>query len=1364
MPTAGKYNTPDNNSDFFESDTKEIIKNKSEHIKTLTSEESDHKLVSFIKLKDDGKTEIRYIYHLSDIHIRNTQRHIEYNQVFEQLYIKLKSLIGSNKKQSLIILTGDIMHTKTELSPEAISIACQFFKSLNEIASVILIPGNHDCNLSNKNRLDALTPIVEDLTNFSNFYYLKKSGLYQYYNIVFGITSVFDDILISANKITDNVWTKISQKNKYKIALYHGPVHGAKTDVGYRMNNEQLIAEDFDGYHYVLLGDIHKHQYLNKDQTIAYAGSLIQQSYGEKLTGHGVLRWDLTDGESELVEIKNDYGYCTVNIVDGKMIETKIPRKPRIRFILENTNQIQYQDVLKNLENQYQISEVVKESNFKTKLHHSSPSQKKLKEEVTAYDTQEKIIKSYLKKNDLEKEKITEIIELHKKIYQKILSDKKDNVGDIMHNAIKTQKWKILELRFTNTLSYGKDNVIDFRNYDPNKIIGIVAPNHYGKSAILDIILFCLFDKLSRGDRRDILNKNEKYMYCSLLLAVGNQQYLIEKIGLRNKNGMTVKIDVNFYQIKIDKKGNEIKEKMNGLDKNDTNKKISELIGDYNDYLTTCFCLQHGKSSNFIDMTQMQKKEYLNEVLKLNVFEDCYNMAKDKLKKLTGELNILEQKVGSKTLEELKTSIKTITKEIKIMERQKELTHTNLTSVLDFIINELSQNQLVKYNDLSKYVLESEDDIIKTIADIKCKLQQKTISNISKIKKELEQDKNELINIETENKKSSSNITMNDLMIQKETLVKKLIPISKIISSNTEQYQKEKLQLLDRINVIEKTLDTYQKNNLDAKLEKIEHLKQTIDKLRNKLKPINQNSREILADSMNKKREYEKLIYTSIDDALSNSKILSIEEKKILENEMKVRQNFSKHIQGNINELKSYQNSSHIVNDKIVNKIKQVDEKWMNSYQKWLERSNKLCLNENRPNVDELIKNSKLISDQIIINTIGLFNYYDNQVITKKINIAQQELDSLAEFHGTKKEIDNLKNEKNLIKEKIGMLENKIKEIETCMANTEINKKIQQEIDNIQEMVDKEMDIINKVNKLVKNLKQKITNNEKLMKDYDDVIKERAILRKDLKLTSEYHLVYQSWFLKNYYLKNWIEIKKKYDADILNMGKELDKKHIQLTMYKKELDQYLSSRKEFDDKITQTNLYQLYVKVMNYNGLPYEMLKTYLPLIEADVNQILHSMVNFNIEFMFYDEEKLEEQKSKNLKSNMGCIDVNICYQDKKPYNVQLSSGFERFIIGLAIRMTLCQVSLTAKPNFLIIDEGWSCMDSENLNNIGNIMAYIKSQYEHVIIISHIEELRGQADYVINIEKNNGYSYIKSDKKIKVRNKRKNNAQKIIQI
>ena len=94
------------------------------------------------------------------------------------------------------------MHTKTEFSPEAIYMAYHFFKALSDITTVILIPGNHDCNLSNKNRLRCTTPIIKDIGKLDNLYYLKKSGIYQYHNIIFGITSIFDnDLSIRQTKL-----------------------------------------------------------------------------------------------------------------------------------------------------------------------------------------------------------------------------------------------------------------------------------------------------------------------------------------------------------------------------------------------------------------------------------------------------------------------------------------------------------------------------------------------------------------------------------------------------------------------------------------------------------------------------------------------------------------------------------------------------------------------------------------------------------------------------------------------------------------------------------------------------------------------------------------------------------------------------------------------------------------------------------------------------------------------------------------------------------------------------------------------------------------------------------------------------------
>jgi len=53
--------------------------------------------------------------------------------------------------------------------------------------------------------------------------------------------------------------------------------------------------------------------------------------------------------------------------------------------------------------------------------------------------------------------------------------------------------------------AYGPDNEIDFTTW--NGVIGIFGRNYSGKSSLLDILLFCLFDKTNRSSKGiDILN------------------------------------------------------------------------------------------------------------------------------------------------------------------------------------------------------------------------------------------------------------------------------------------------------------------------------------------------------------------------------------------------------------------------------------------------------------------------------------------------------------------------------------------------------------------------------------------------------------------------------------------------------------------------------------------------------------------------------------------------------------------------------------------------------------------------------------------------------------------------------------------
>ena len=106
--------------------------------------------------------------HISDTHIRNVKYQDEYKIVFKEIYESLE-----RERPDYIIHTGDIAHTKTQLSPEYFELCADFLKILADIAPTYVILGNHDGNLKNDNRQDAITPIIDTLRH-KNLHLLKK--------------------------------------------------------------------------------------------------------------------------------------------------------------------------------------------------------------------------------------------------------------------------------------------------------------------------------------------------------------------------------------------------------------------------------------------------------------------------------------------------------------------------------------------------------------------------------------------------------------------------------------------------------------------------------------------------------------------------------------------------------------------------------------------------------------------------------------------------------------------------------------------------------------------------------------------------------------------------------------------------------------------------------------------------------------------------------------------------------------------------------------------------------------------------------------------------------------------------------------
>ena len=601
--------------------------------------------MEIIKKKFEYKSEIKNIIHISDIHIPLFKRNDEYLEVFETLYSKIKSIkndlkIKENRNIPIImVITGDVLHSKSDLSPECIYNTRNFIKNLLKLLPVVIIPGNHDVNMNNNNRLDSITPILDDLSNNEQLYYFVHTGIYTLNNVVFSHASIYDYNIIPAEEIE-------TKDNQVKIALFHGRINGVETNNGFTLSgevskntNKTITVSAFNNYDLVLLGDIHNHQFIKKH--IAYAGSLIQQNISEDLTKHGLILWDVDKRTGVFHRIKNNYGYLEV-VIDNKKVDKEylmsknesnpnIPKNIHLRVLYKNTPISYVEDFVAIAKMHHNVVNVFYNNidNNNSSTLDNKDSSNLMQINLTLPEEQNKYIESYLRENtDATDEDINIIKQLNIKTNESI---------DV-ENIVELRNFKLISLEFSNLFSYGSPNFINFNDF--NGIVGIIADNHMGKSSILEIILFAVYDKFSRkGGVKDMINNRKNNFKVHVILKIEDYLYHIVKSGSRTKTN-SVSQKIQFYRTK----GN-IRECLEEDTLMKTKEVIKKYFGNYNDIINTNFSIQNN-SNHFIDSENTARRKELERILNIDFIDILYKNSQEAFSKNKNILEHISAKVN----------------------------------------------------------------------------------------------------------------------------------------------------------------------------------------------------------------------------------------------------------------------------------------------------------------------------------------------------------------------------------------------------------------------------------------------------------------------------------------------------------------------------------------------------------------------------------------------------------------------------------------------------------------------------------------------------------------------------------------------
>ena len=242
---------------------------------------------------------IKKLVHFSDLHIRLFKDHELYRGILNDMFNVFKQIAPDR-----IVFTGDLVHSKNQMTPELIEFVAWTLTECSKIAKTVLIIGNHDFLESNLSRLDALTPIIDSLEN-DNIVYYKNRGVYQDENIDWVVYSLMDH----------NIPPDIEKSNRKKIGLFHGPVQGLTTDIGYKFDTG-FEVDKFNGCDLVLCGDIHKRQVFNipGGKKAYMVGSTIQQNFGETINKHGFGIYDVEQDNYEFINLINPKPFLSFTI------------------------------------------------------------------------------------------------------------------------------------------------------------------------------------------------------------------------------------------------------------------------------------------------------------------------------------------------------------------------------------------------------------------------------------------------------------------------------------------------------------------------------------------------------------------------------------------------------------------------------------------------------------------------------------------------------------------------------------------------------------------------------------------------------------------------------------------------------------------------------------------------------------------------------------------------------------------------------------------------------------------------------------------------------------------------------------------
>ena len=149
-------------------------------------------------------------------------------------------------------------------------------------------------------------------------------------------------------------------------------------------------------------------------------------------------------------------------------------------------------------------------------------------------------------------------------------------------------------------------------------------------------------------------------------------------------------------------------------------------------------------------------------------------------------------------------------------------------------------------------------------------------------------------------------------------------------------------------------------------------------------------------------------------------------------------------------------------------------------------------------------------------------------------------------------------------------------------------------------------------------------------------------------------------------------------------------------------------------------IYKDLAQAFSKKGIQALLIEMALPEIEVEANRLLGRMTDNRMHV------KIETQRETKKGDLLETLDINIS-DELGTRNYEMFSGGEAFRIDFALRIALSKLLARragAPLPTLVIDEGFGTQDSAGIEKLKEAINSIQDDFDKILVITHIEELR----------------------------------------